>query len=94
MEKERKYRILEESFYDKGEIRSDYTRYFVQVQKSLLWYKYWSSIKQPSYDGGETVFFKTLDDAQKFVEKLKENKKFWGWKERVVWGDSEFKKIN
>lgn len=93
MDKESKYRIVEKNFYDKGDLRPEYTEYFIEVEKSFLIFRYWSSIKQSNFDRNYTVAFKTLSDAQKFVEKLKQNKKLHGWDKKVVWGDPEFEKI-
>lgn len=92
--KEKKYRVVEEKYYENGEILELFTKYFVEVQKSFLGYKYWSSIKKPSYDTSEIIKFSSLEAAQKFIEKMKECKKASGWKENVVWSDPEFQKIN
>ena len=91
--KDKVYRIVESKFYERGEIRKDCTMYHVEVQKKFLWRKYWSSIKEPHYDHESTINFKTLEEAQKLIEKLKNTEKINGWGRRVVGGDPNFEKI-
>jgi len=91
--KDKVYRIVESNFYERGEIRTDCTRYQVEVQKKFLWRKYWSTIKEPNYDHDSAIQFRTLEEAQKLVEKLKKAERINGWGEKVVWADPSFEKI-
>jgi hypothetical protein len=91
--KDKVYRIVEQNWYERGEIRMDCTRYQVEVQKKFLWRKYWSAIKEPNYDHSSAIQFRTLEEAQKLVEKLKKEEKINGWGEKVVWSDPNFEKI-
>jgi hypothetical protein len=91
--KERKYRIVESNWYERGEISIDHTRYHVEVQKKFLWRNYWSPITEPNYDHRSTIMFKSLKEAEKLIEKLKNDEKINGWGEKVVWSDPTFEKI-
>ena len=53
--KDKVYRIVEQNWYERGEIRMDCTRYQVEVQKKFLWRKYWSTIKEPNYDHNSAI---------------------------------------
>lgn len=91
--KDKIYRIVEQNWYERGEIRTDCTRYQVEVQKKFLWRKYWSTIKEPNYDHNSAIQFRTLEEAQKLIEKLKKEERINGWGEKVVWSDPTFEKI-
>jgi hypothetical protein len=91
--KEKVYRIVERNWYERGEINGDYTRYQVEVQKKFMWRKYWSSITEPNYDHRSAIEFKTIEEAQKLIEKLKNAERINGWGEKVVWSDPTFEKI-
>ena len=65
--KEKVYRIMQEFWYDKGEILQEHTRYYVEVQKSLLGFRYWSSIKEKEYDYYQPIKFKTEQEAHEFI---------------------------
>ena len=91
--KNKVYRIVENNFYQRGEISKDSTSYHVEVQKKFLWRKYWSSIKEPHYDHSRQIEFMRIEDAEKLIEKLKSAEKINGWNHKVVWLDPNFKKI-
>lgn len=91
--KNKVYRIVENNWYERGEIIDRNTLYHVEVQKKFLWMKYWSSIKEPNYDHQITIKFQTIEEAQKLVEKLKKEERINGWDEKVVWSDPNFEKI-
>jgi len=91
--KDKIYRIVESNWYERGEIRKDHTSYHVEVQKKFLWKKYWSAITEPNYDHRSAIKFKTLEEAQKLIEKLKKEERINGWGEKVVWSDPTFEKI-
>lgn len=91
--KNKVYRIVESNFYTRGEIRECYTNYHVEVGKKFLWIKYWTSIKEPDYDSSRRIEFKTIEEAQDLVNKLKREEKINGWAHKVVWLDPNFKKI-
>jgi hypothetical protein len=91
--KNKVYRIVENNFYERGEIKKGYTRYHVEVQKKFLWYEYWSSIKEPNYDHQSTIEFNTMEEAQELVDKLKNVSRINGWVRKVVSGDPQFEKI-
>lgn len=91
--KNKTYRIVENNFYERGEIRKGHTMYHVEVQKKFLWYSYWSSIKEPHYDHENTINFETIEEAQMLIDKLKNGKKINGWGRKVVGGDVNFEKI-
>jgi hypothetical protein len=91
--KDKVYRIVENNFYQRGEICKDHTSYHVEVQKRFLWRKYWTSIKEPSYDHSRKIEFMRIEDAQKLIEKLKSAERINGWSKKVVGGDPTFEKI-
>jgi len=91
--KDKVYRIVENNFYQRGEIKKDSTSYHIEVQKRFLWRKYWSSIKEPHYDHSYRIEFKRIEDAQKLIEKLRSAEIINGWSEKVVGGDPTFEKI-
>ena len=91
--KDKVYRIVENNFYQRGEISKDSTSYHVEVQKKFLWRKYWSSVKEPHYNHSYRIEFKKIEDAQKLIEKLKNTEKINGWSSKVVGGDPNFEKI-
>jgi hypothetical protein len=91
--KNKVYRIVESNFYERGEVRKDCTMYHVEVQKKFLWYSYWSSIKEPNYEHESIINFKTLEEAQNLIDKLKKDERINGWGRRVVGGDANFEKI-
>jgi hypothetical protein len=91
--KDKVYRIIENNFYQRGEISKDHTSYHIEVQKRFLWRKYWSSIKEPHYNYSYKIEFKRIEDAQKLIDKLRSAERINGWSERVVGGDPKFEKI-
>jgi len=92
--KEKVYRIMQEFWYDKGEILQEHTRYYVEVQKSLLGFRYWSSIKEKEYDYYQPIKFKTEQEAHEFIERIKRSNKFSGRETKLVWADPQFKNMN
>ena len=92
--KEKVYRIMQEFWYDKGEIMQEHTRYYVEVQKSLLGFRYWSSIKEMQYDSYHAIKFKTEQEAHEFIERIKKLNKFSGRETKLVWADPQFKNMN
>jgi hypothetical protein len=91
--KNKVYRIVENNWYEHGAISTRHTNYHVEVQKKFLWKKYWSSIKESHYDYKRTIEFKTIEEAQILIERLKNAEIIEGWSRRVVYGDPEFEKI-
>jgi hypothetical protein len=65
------YRIIKETYFDDYGLEKK-PLFFVEKYKSFLWFKYWCRIKEKSFYGKPNdVRFKTLADAQKFIEQLK-----------------------
>ena len=91
--KEKVYRIVENNYYERGEIKDCHTSYQVEVLKKFLWHKYWSSIKEPNYDHMSTIRFRTIEEAQDLINKLRSSERINGWSTKVVDGDPTFKKI-
>lgn len=91
--KDKVYRIVENNFYQRGEICKDHTSYHIEVQKRFLWGKYWSSIKEPIHDHSRKIEFRRIEDAQKLIEKLRSAERINGWSKKVVGGDPAFEKI-
>lgn len=94
MENETKYRVIKNTLFDNGEPSSDHTYFEVQKWKKFLWWYRWSTISKPDYDSRSAIQFKTMEEALEFVQKLKEGSPAYGWKEKVVWSDPEFQKID
>jgi hypothetical protein len=93
--KDKEYRIVQDTFYEKGIPDDRHSYYTVEVKKSFLWIiKYWSSIKEPSYDTQVAIRFSSIEDAKELIKKIKENKKINGWRSTVVWGEPKFEKID
>jgi len=89
--KDKVYRIVENNWHERGKIST--TNYHVEVQKKFLWKKYWSSIKEDNWDHKRTIEFKTIEEAQILLEKLKSAERINGWSRKIVGGDPEFEKI-
>jgi len=89
--KDKVYRIVENNWHERGKIRT--TNYHVEVQKKFLWKKYWSFIKEAYWDHKRTIEFKTIEEAQILLEKLKSAERINGWSRKIVGGDPEFEKI-
>lgn len=92
MENKTKYRIIKNTWFEKGEAGNFY--YEVQREKKFLWWNYWRSVTEPSYEGRSVSRFKDLKEATEFIEKIRKGNPSHGWKEEVVWGESPiFEKI-
>lgn len=94
MQNETKYRIIKNTWFEKGEPSGDNDYFEVQKWKRFLWWYRWSTMEKPDYESSSPIRFKTMEEALAFIEKLKEGRPAYGWKEKVVWSDPEFKKID
>jgi hypothetical protein len=92
MNKDRKYRIVELTYYNRGEAK-DSTYYEVHFLKKFLWIKWWSPLTEPNYDHNSTIRFETLSQAEDLLEKHKNGNPINGWKERIVYADPDFQTI-
>jgi len=92
MSKDKKYRIVESKYYNRGEANNS-THYEVRFMKRFLWFKWWSPLTEPAYDCNNTMRFKTIEEAEDVLEKHKNGNPINGWKERIVYADPDFKTI-
>ena len=92
MNKDRKYRIVESTYYNRG-MCTDSSTYEVHVLKKFLWFKWWSPLTEPSYDSDNVITFKTLEEAEALLKKHKKGNPINGWKERVVYADPDWQTI-
>jgi hypothetical protein len=89
---EKVFRIMKSVWYERGVPGTP--SYYVQVKKSFCGFKYWSSIKEPSYESEQTIIrFKSEQEAYEMIERLKNHNKVSGHEVKVVWADPEFKNM-
>jgi len=94
MEKEVKYRVIKNTWFENGEPSQDNNYFEVQRFKKFLWWYRWSTMKKPDYDSSSPIRFKTIEEALEFIQKMKDGKPAYGWRENVVWSDPEFQKLD
>jgi hypothetical protein len=92
MNKDRKYRIIESTYYNRGESKNS-THYEVQYLKKFLLFQWWSSLTEPNYDHNSVMTFETMQEAEEIIKKHKSGNPINGWREKVVYADPDFQTI-
>lgn len=83
-----KYKIILNEYMDEyGKVTDSY--YTIQIEKTLLWINYWSTITHTECDMSgsynEPTKFKTIEDAQNHIMMLSNKTKIkQGWNETVI----------
>lgn len=81
----KQYRILENRFYEKGEVIKK--KYHIQERKRFLFVTYWKSFSEISVPSGHSypIYFDNYETAEKIAKKCVLGKeKFTGWETEVI----------